>query len=113
MLSRHATLTSSPMWWDADMSYVVIAHYTCPPDDAADVQSRLLTMREHTLDEPANRAYVVHAVEDKPGEFILYEEYDDRAGFDAHATTPHFEEHIVGYIRPRLTDRQVTFASVV
>jgi hypothetical protein len=34
----------------------------------------------------------------------------DRASFDAHAASAHFAEHIVGTVRPLLTERTVFFA---
>ncbi|MER5280821.1 putative quinol monooxygenase [Streptomyces sp. NPDC002809] len=92
------------------MAYAVFAHYRCEPADEATVRDALLKMREHTRNEPANREYEVHAQEDVPGGFVLYEVYADRAGFDAHASTDHFAELIVATVRPLLTDRTVTFA---
>ena len=87
------------------MPYAVIAHYRCTEADAGLIQDALLTMREHTLREPGNLAYVVHTA-DGPS-FILYEQYTDRAAFDAHAASAHFAEYILGTVRPRLTRRDV------
>ncbi|WP_327712330.1 antibiotic biosynthesis monooxygenase [Streptomyces sp. NBC_00464] len=92
------------------MAYAVFAHYRCEPADGATVRAALLKMREHTRNEPANLVYEVHAQEEVPGGFVLYEVYTDRAGFDAHASTDHFAELIAGTVRPLLTDRTVTFA---
>jgi quinol monooxygenase YgiN len=55
----------------------------------------------------------VHAEADVPGSFVLYEQYADRAGFDAHKAADHFDELIVRTIWPLLTDRKVTFAEVL
>lgn len=95
------------------MAYAVVAHYHCAPADEATVRAALLKMREHTREEPANLAYEVHAEADRPGSFVLYEQYADRAGFDAHAATDHFAELIVATVRPLLTERTVTFAEVL
>ena len=95
------------------MTYAVVARYVCDPADAEEVRSVLLTMRDHTRSEPANRAYVVHEEVDVPGAFVLYEQYDDRTGFDAHTASRHFLEHIIGRVRPLLTDRTVHFAEVL
>ncbi|MEU4892738.1 antibiotic biosynthesis monooxygenase [Streptomyces sp. NPDC044780] len=95
------------------MAYAVFAHYRCAAADAATVREALLTMREHTRREPANVAYEVHAEAGHPGGFVLYEVYEDRAGFDAHAAADHFQELIVGVVRPLLTEREVTFAEVL
>jgi quinol monooxygenase YgiN len=99
--------------WEDPVAYAVIAHYRCAPPDADLVRASLLTMRSHTRAEPANLNYVVHADPSDPGGFVLYEVYADRAGFDAHAASDHFAELIVGVVRPRLLDRQVTFAEVL
>jgi quinol monooxygenase YgiN len=94
--------------------YAVIAHYRCTAQDAGLIQEALLTMREHTLKEPGNLAYEVHAEPGaEPPAFILYEQYVDRAAFDAHAASDHFAKHILGTVRPRLTQRDVLFGEVL
>lgn len=95
------------------MAFAVIAHYRCEPADEATVRAALLRMREHTLAEPGNLAYEVHAEVDRPGGFVLYERYADRSGFDAHAAADHFDELIVRTVRPLLTERSVTFAEAL
>ncbi|MCX4903414.1 putative quinol monooxygenase [Streptomyces sp. NBC_00878] len=95
------------------MAYAVIARYHCEPADEASVRAALLKARGHTRAEPANLAYEVHAEADRPGSFVLYEQYTDRAGFDAHRATEHFDELIVGTVWPLLTERTVTFAEVL
>ena len=95
------------------MTFAVIARYVTREQDAGDVRDALLAMRAHTLQEPANVAYVVHEDSDTPATFILYEQYVDRAGFDAHVASAHFAQYIVGRVRPLLTDRQVQFGTVI
>lgn len=95
------------------MTFAVVARYTCAPEDVSEIRSRLMAMREHTLQEPANLAYVVHQDAEDPHIFLLYEQYLDRSGFDAHAQTPHFAEHIAGFIRPRLLERTAYFSEVL
>ncbi|GIF20341.1 hypothetical protein Ate02nite_30710 [Paractinoplanes tereljensis] len=96
------------------MPYAVIAHYRCLDEEAALIREALLSMREHTRREPGNLAYEVHAEESAdPPAFILYEQYTDRAAFDAHAASDHFEKHILGTVRPRLIDRTVYFAETL
>ncbi|MFI7349485.1 putative quinol monooxygenase [Streptomyces sp. NPDC049936] len=95
------------------MAYAVVAHYRCAPADEAAVRTALLKAREATRAEPANQLYEVHAVAEQPGGFLLYERYDDVAGFEAHKAAPHFKEQIVETVWPLLTDRSVTFAEVL
>ncbi|MGW5171754.1 putative quinol monooxygenase [Streptomyces nodosus] len=95
------------------MAFTVVAHYHCAPADAPAVREALLGMREATPAEPANLAYEVHAEIDRPGSFVLYERYTDRAGFEAHKETDHFAELIVRTVFPLLSERTVTFAEVL
>ncbi|WP_399892900.1 putative quinol monooxygenase [Streptomyces sp. BBFR51] len=95
------------------MAYAVVAHYRCAPTDEAAVRAALLKAREATRAEPANQQYEVHAVADEPGGFLLYERYEDAAGFEAHKAAPHFKEQIVETAWPLLTDRSVTFAETL
>jgi quinol monooxygenase YgiN len=92
------------------MAYAVFAHYRCAPADADTVRAALLAARERTREEPANLAYEVHEAEGEPGGFVLYEVYEDRAGFEAHKNAPHFAEYVTGRVWPLLTGREVTFA---
>lgn len=95
------------------MSYAVIARYHCDPADEATVRAALLKVREHTRAESANLAYEVHAEVGGSGSFVLYEQYADQAGFEAHKVADHFKELIVETVWPLLTDRSVTFAEVL
>jgi|SRR5688500_16461117 quinol monooxygenase YgiN len=95
------------------MPYAVIAHYRCEPEDADLVRTALLEMREHSLRETGNRLYIVHADAEVEGAFTLYEQYADRAAFDAHAASAHFAEYILAKVRPKLTERNVWFGDVV
>ncbi|MBE8477273.1 putative quinol monooxygenase [Streptomyces justiciae] len=95
------------------MAYTVIACYHCAADDEASVRAALLKVREHTRAEPANLAYEVHSEVGESGSFVLYEQYADQAGFEAHKAASHFKELIVETVWPLLTDRSVTFAEVL
>lgn len=95
------------------MPYAVIAHYRCEPGDADAVRQALLQLREHTRREPANLAYVVHDDAEDPAAFILYEQYVDRAGFEAHAASEHFAKYNLALVRPKLIERNVLFGTVL
>jgi autoinducer 2-degrading protein len=47
-----------------------------------------------TRAEPGCRMYLVHRSPSKPGQFFLYEQYDDQAALDAHRAAPYFVEHV-------------------
>ncbi|WP_405725690.1 antibiotic biosynthesis monooxygenase [Streptomyces sp. NBC_01537] len=56
---------------------------------------------------------MVHAEAGEAGVIVLYEQYTDRAAFEAHTAADYFDELIVKTVRPLLTDRTVTFADVL
>ncbi|MQY27640.1 hypothetical protein NRB56_32230 [Nocardia sp. RB56] len=95
------------------MPYAVIARYRVAPEDTAVVRAALEKMRTHTLREPGNLLYILHTDPADPAIFTIYEQYADESGFEAHKNTPHFAEHILGTIFPRLTERVVSFGSVL
>ncbi|MFB7507056.1 putative quinol monooxygenase [Streptomyces broussonetiae] len=95
------------------MAFAVVAQYQCAPADVDTVRDALRKMRELVPSEPANLAYEAHEVVDRPGAFLLYERYTDRAGFEAHKETDHFAELIRGTVFPLLKERTVTFAETV
>lgn len=95
------------------MPYAVVAHYRGEPEDADLIRAALLKMREHTLREPGNLLYIVHADTVEDAAFTLYEQYADQAAFDAHTRSEHFAEYILATIRPRLVERSVSFGNVL
>jgi quinol monooxygenase YgiN len=116
-LERHHAASPARQQEESIVSYAVIARYCCSSAEAEQIRERLLQMREDTLKEPANITYVVHEEIDDEVDgqvaFLLYEQYTDRDGFEAHTKTQHFVEHVGGFIRPRLLDRTVHFAEVL
>ncbi|OLZ62321.1 antibiotic biosynthesis monooxygenase [Streptomyces sp. IMTB 2501] len=95
------------------MAFAVVAQYQCAPADADTVRDALRKMRELVPSEPANLAYEAHEVVDRPGAFVLYERYTDRAGFEAHKETGHFAELIRGTVFPLLEERTITMAETL
>ncbi|WP_019927639.1 putative quinol monooxygenase [Nocardia sp. BMG111209] len=93
--------------------YAVIARYRVAPEDTAVVRAALEKMRTHTVQEPANLLYILHTDPTDPAIFTIYEQYADETGFETHKNTPHFAEHILGTIFPRLADRVVNFGRVL
>ncbi|MEU6777261.1 antibiotic biosynthesis monooxygenase [Streptomyces sp. NPDC046759] len=95
------------------MAFAAVAQYQCDPTDADTVRDALRKMRELASSEPANLAYEAHEVVDRPGAFMVYERYRDRAGFEAHKETEHFAELIRGTVFPLLKERTVVFAETL
>jgi quinol monooxygenase YgiN len=75
------------------MSTYIIATVVPKPEHAADVENALRQMVPPTRKEPGNRRYDLfcEAREGKGPVLHLYEIYVDRAAFDAHIASPHFQ----------------------
>ena len=57
-------------------------------EEAAEVMRELA---EASRQEPGTELYVPCRDPDDPGSFLLFEQYQDRAAFDAHAASEHFQ----------------------
>ena len=76
-------------------------------DGQMDAVSRLLPeLVAATRREPGNRRYDVY--QRGADELILVESYADRAAFDAHRQSSHFQRLVVAGIVPHLTEREVS-----
>lgn len=74
--------------------------YTFPAERADEARATLALVEREANAEPGCRMFVVHQAQDDPATFFLYEQYDDRAAFEAHQQTAHFKEHVLGKLRP-------------
>ncbi|KAA9158719.1 antibiotic biosynthesis monooxygenase [Amycolatopsis acidicola] len=88
------------------MSHVVIACYRVRAGAEEQVAEALREMVEPTRAEPGNRRYEVFRSPEDPAVFVLVEEYDDSAAFDAHLASDHFGQWLRGKVLPALEDRQ-------
>jgi len=92
---------------------VVIAQYRTQAGKGDEVASVLALHRPATVAEPGCRAFVVNRSQDDGDRFVLYEQYDDEAAFEAHRASPHFKRYIEGQVVPLLAERSWERYSVV
>ena len=85
--------------------YVVVARWLVQEGHVDEVVATIKEMIPHSLSEPACEAYIVNQSEDDPRQLLLYEQYHDEAGFQAHTQTAAFKELVLGKIVPLLEDR--------
>lgn len=72
--------------------YVVVVEFRVHPERAQDFERLMLENAETSRDgEPSCRQFDVCKWPDDPGRFFLYELYEDRAAFQAHLDSAHFQ----------------------
>lgn len=73
---------------------VVIVDYTAEPAQFAALQQLIEGVAKASIAEPGCRRFDVVQPAAAPDHLMLYEVFDDKAAFDAHAATPHFKQFV-------------------
>ena len=93
--------------------YVVAAQYYAKEGKDDEIAAILQTMIPISSAEPGCALYTVNRSLEDPRKFLLYEQYHDRSGYDAHMATEPFKEKILGKVVPMLETRERHFYDVV
>jgi quinol monooxygenase YgiN len=88
------------------MAFVVAATWTARPGEEDAVAGALARLTPGSRAEPGMLLYQPHRDPADPRVFFLYEQYADRAAYDAHTASQHFERHALGDAIPRLERRE-------
>jgi quinol monooxygenase YgiN len=91
------------------MTYVVIARWVARPGEEDAVAEAISRLTEPSRAEPGCIVYRPHRELEDPRVFLLYEEYSDRAAYDAHAASEHFRRHAIEGGIPLLETRERSF----
>jgi (4S)-4-hydroxy-5-phosphonooxypentane-2,3-dione isomerase len=62
-------------------------------------------MIPHSRSEAGCRLFIVNRSADDPRKFLLYEQFEDKAAFEAHTRTEPFKAIVLGQIVPLLESR--------
>ena len=93
--------------------FVVAAQYYAKEGKEEEIAQILEKMIPISSAEPGCALYTVNrSVEDRR-KFLLYEQYHDRSGYDAHMSTEPFKENILGKVVPMLESRVRDFYTVL
>ena len=93
--------------------YVVAAQYYTKEGKDNEVADVLRKMIPISRAEPGCAMYMVNRSVDDPRKFLLYEQYRNKAGYEAHMATAAFKENILGKVVPMLESRVRDFYEVV
>jgi autoinducer 2-degrading protein len=88
--------------------YVIAARYLTKEGEEEKVASFLKRRAElsNSAIEPGCVLYAINQSTENPRSFLLYEQYSDEAGFQAHTQTDYFKELVLGGAVPLLERRE-------
>lgn len=88
------------------MAFVLVVRMTAregEEDRVAQIMPRLV---EASSAEPGNVLYVAHRDPEDPRVFLMYEQYRDKAAFEAHGASDHFKQLGLGELFPLMEERR-------
>ena len=84
------------------MTTVIDAHWVAREGEADRVAALTRELVAAARGEPGCLLFRAHRSTEDDRRFFLYEEFVDRAAYDAHIAAPHFEDIVKGRIDPLL-----------
>jgi quinol monooxygenase YgiN len=91
------------------MAFVVAAKWTAKEGEEAAVAAAVEAIAAATAAEPGNLFYQAHRDPEDPSTFFFYEQYVDKAAYEAHGSSTHFKRHGFDDAIPRLAGRERAF----
>jgi quinol monooxygenase YgiN len=91
------------------MTFVLTARWVAKEGEEEAVRAALAQLAGPTREEPGCLLWQPHRDPEDPRFFFIYEQYTDRAAYEAHGETEHFERHGKGEAFPHLEDRRREF----
>lgn len=91
---------------------VVIARWQTTEANLDTVLEGIAALGPLSLAEPGCVGYSAFQSAEEPTAFVIVERYRDEDAQAAHMNSQHYQEYVVGRIRPLLTSRQVEILHV-
>ena len=91
------------------MAYVLVARMTAREGEQDRAAELIKQLAAATQQEPGNVHYIAHRDVEDPHVFMLYEQYDDKAAFEAHGQTDHFQTLAAGELFGLMEQRERSF----
>ena|SRR5712692_3916775 len=89
--------------------YVVVAQYYAKAGNDDEIAKILRQMTSISLAEPGCAMYIVNRSIDDPRKFLIYEQYYDKGGYEAHMEMYPFKDNILVRIVPMLETSELGF----
>ena len=85
--------------------FVVMAQWYAKAGADNEIAEVLKTAVRNSRAEPGCVLFMANRSVDDPRKFLLYEQFVDKAAFDAHLVTDSFKDNVIGRILPLLESR--------
>jgi quinol monooxygenase YgiN len=96
------------------VSFVLVVRMTVMEGKEDEAVETMRELAEATRQEPGCELYIPTQSQENPRSFLFYEQYVDKAGFEAHGASDHFQRLAIGKLFPLLEpDRERTFYETV
>jgi quinol monooxygenase YgiN len=91
------------------MAFVLVARMTTREGVQERAAELIVKLAAATSTEPGNIHYSAHRDPDNPRVFMLYEQYRDKAAFEAHGHSEHYQTLGVGELFGLMEERERRF----
>jgi quinol monooxygenase YgiN len=91
------------------MSFVLVVRMTVAPGNEARVAEIVPELTEASRAEPGCEVYIPCRDPDDPRSYLFFEQYRDRAAFDEHGASEHFQRLGSGELFGLMASRERTF----
>jgi quinol monooxygenase YgiN len=95
------------------MSFVLVVHMRAKEGEEESAAQLARELAEASRREPGCEAYVPCRDPDDPRSFLFYEQYRDKAAFEEHGASEHFQRLAAGALFELLESRERTFFETV
>lgn len=82
-------------------------------EDRDEIHEALRALAEASRKEPGCATYIPHSVESDPDTVVIYEQYRDAVGLEAHRASAHFKQYAVGCLYQRMLERVMENLSAI
>ena len=91
------------------MAFVLNVRMTAREGEEERAAELMQQLAAATQQEPGNVCWIGHRSTENPRTFMVYEQYRDKAAFEEHGQTEHFQTLGVGEIFPLMESRERNF----
>jgi quinol monooxygenase YgiN len=95
------------------LSYVLVVRMKAQEGSEGRALEVMRELAEASRQEPGCEAYVPCQDPDDPRSFIFFERYRDKAAFEEHGATEHFQRLALGELFPLMESRERSFYETV